>query len=208
MIERRIAEVCIGVLDPNPAITGLGEPRLRDAGITVTRFDTNLIPVIEELIRDFARQHPLPRGLTRTRAETHDPVQPNEVGPNGFPIGYSDDGDKVEWVEDDDAPGADGGRCCCAAMTERFSTLTTKCGTACGGAGINAGRLALKAETKTLSREARKLFAKARTAARRIETKHGLERLECSDLGWGIVSGRLSALAWVLGSEWTESLDT
>jgi len=53
------------------------------------------------------------------------------------------------------------------------------------------------------------LLAKAKKAARRIEQKYGKENLVLNDLeDWGILLGRMSALAWVTGSHWFESLDT
>ncbi len=54
--ERRIARVVIGVLDPNDAIRGRGELRLREARIEIARFDPDLMAQIEELNREFTRQ--------------------------------------------------------------------------------------------------------------------------------------------------------
>jgi len=57
IIERRIRKVFIGVIDPNRQVHGAGELRLRDAGIDIGRFDPDLMAMIEELNRDFFRQH-------------------------------------------------------------------------------------------------------------------------------------------------------
>src|SRR5205085_406087 len=78
IIERRIGRVVIGVLDPNDMIRGLGELRLRDAGIEIARCDPDLMSQIEELNREFARVHA--RGLQRTEQQTVDPADPEEVG--------------------------------------------------------------------------------------------------------------------------------
>ncbi len=68
--------VVIGTLDPNDAIRGRGELRLRDAGIEVTRFEPDLMAQLEELNRDFIREQAGALHLERTILQITDPADP------------------------------------------------------------------------------------------------------------------------------------
>jgi pyrimidine deaminase RibD-like protein len=57
LIERKVDRVCIGMLDPNPTISGKGQRRLRDANITTDFFPRQYMAEVEELNREFVRQH-------------------------------------------------------------------------------------------------------------------------------------------------------
>lgn len=205
VIERNLKRVVIGTLDPNQTIRGLGELRLQDAGVEITRFDPDLVVVLRELNQEFSALHPV-RGIQRDASQVVDPVRLGETGPNGHKIGYNDDGDKVEWIPSEDEDGYwplilrrnD------ASILSEYNDLWDK-------VWWNRHQnwlYRIANGEETLNPEQMDILATAKSAASRIEAKFGRDNLGWDDFEWGLLSGRMSALSWVLGAEWDESLDT
>ena len=61
LVERRVSRVVIGMIDPDPTISGRGILALRDAGIEVDLFPVVLMAEVEALNREFSRRFPRAR---------------------------------------------------------------------------------------------------------------------------------------------------
>jgi hypothetical protein len=145
----------------------------------------------------------------RTNAETADPPPKGEVGPNGGPIGYLPNGDKVEWLEDEDEHGKPikwpmilrrNDKDILALMDECFDKVWWNRhqawidGLASGKAKLTAGQ--------------EPILKKAQQMARKIERKYGRRSLILDDFNWGALTGKFTTLRWVMGSDWEEAGDT
>ncbi len=57
LVDRKVKRVVIGMLDPNPKISGRGQRKLREANIEIGVFPPDLMAKIEEMNREFIKHY-------------------------------------------------------------------------------------------------------------------------------------------------------
>ncbi len=80
LIERKLARVVIGMLDPNPAIRGEGVILLRDHNVATQLFPEDLAAEVEELNRDFRRAIMAKHADHLTRRKALATLRTTEIG--------------------------------------------------------------------------------------------------------------------------------
>jgi hypothetical protein len=129
------------------------------------------------------------------------------VGPNGHPVGYDMEGNFVEWLPDQED---ETGTASPHPMILRRSDASIlaehkECWDRVWYVRHKVGMQEVAEGKTTIDPE---ILKGALKGAHRVEQTYGTDTLCLSDWEYGCVSGKLSALSWLLGSEWEESLDT
>jgi hypothetical protein len=142
----------------------------------------------------------------RSKAQTTDPVPPGEVGPNGHRVGYTEEGDKVEWLPDEENPGQEW-----PMILRRSDKAILEAEGEFMDVIWYDRKLILQQNLKEGAQTIDpKIHKQMLGAMRTVERKYGKKRLRNyyhNDFEWGLLNGKLSALRWVLGDEW-DNLDT
>jgi hypothetical protein len=146
-------------------------------------------------------------GKPRSKAQTIDPVMPGEVGPNGHRVAYTKEGDKVEWIPDDEAPGGEW-----PMILRRNDKSILAAAEEFGDVIWYDRKLVLlenlKSGSETIDSD---IYEGMLRAMKRTEKKYGKRKLlrnyYHNDFEWGMLNGKLSALRWVTGDDW-DNLDT
>jgi hypothetical protein len=160
--------------------------------------------ITPELFNKYREEFLKPR--RRSKAQTTDPVPLGEVGPNGHRVGYTEEGDKVEWLPDDENPGEEwpmilrrNDKAILEAEHEFFDVIWYD--------RKLVLQQNLKEGTETIDPE---IHEGMLVAMRAVEKRYGKKKIRNyyhNDFEWGMLNGKLSTLRWVLGDEW-DMLDT
>jgi hypothetical protein len=169
--------------------------------LIVTHKTHNITPkVYDKYVEAFLK----PR--SRSKVQSTDPVPPGEVGPNGHRVGYTKEGDKVEWLPDEENPGKE-----FPMILRRNDNAILKAENEFMDVIWYDRKLVLlqnlKKRTETIDPEIRKGMLAAMRATEKKYGKRKLRNYYHDDFEWGMLNGKLSALRWVLGDEW-DMLDT
>jgi len=169
--------------------------------LIVTHKKHNITPkLFDKYVEDFLK----PR--KRSTVQTTDPVPPGEVGPNGHRVGYTKEGDKVEWLPDEENPGKEwpmilrrNDNAILDAEREFFDAIWYD-------------RKLVLLENIKEGKEANtpEIHNAMLAAMQAVEKKYGKKKLRNyyhNDFEWGMLNGKLSALRWVMGDDW-DMLDT
>ncbi|TPL10357.1 DUF4062 domain-containing protein [Mesorhizobium sp. B2-3-6] len=145
-------------------------------------------------------------GRRRTKGQMTDPVPLGEVGPNGHRVGYTKEGDKVEWLPDDENPGEEWPMILRRSDKSIFAALEEFADVV-----WYDRKLVLQQNLKDGSEKIDPEIEKGMLAAMKAtEKKYGKRKLRNyykDDFEWGMLNGKLSALRWVMGDDW-DMLDT
>ena len=133
----------------------------------------------------------------RSDGTTFEP--PPSTGPNGGPVGYNSSGDKVEYVietDDDDLPFI-----CENVLRRNDRTIVD----AYNDLRLHVSRLHKARYFSAHGISQVPAVSASDQASPRAASSTGIPD---SELGYGMLVGRLEALAWVFGREWEEAGDT
>jgi hypothetical protein len=160
--------------------------------------------ITPELFDKYRQEFLKPR--RRSKTQTTDPVPPGEVGPNGYRVGYTEEGDKVEWLPDEENPGKEW-----PMILRRNDKAILEAEGEFMGVIWYDRKLVLQERLKEGAETIDPQIHKGMLAAMRaVEKQYGKRKLRNyyhNDFEWGMLNGKLSALRWVLGDEW-DNLDT
>jgi len=160
--------------------------------------------ITPELFNKYREEFLKPR--QRSKAQIADPVPPGEVGPNGQRVGYTKEGDKVEWLPDEENPGKEW-----PMILRRNDNAILKAEGEFMDVIWYDRKLVLLQNLKEGAETIDPKIQKGMLAAMRVvEKKYGKKKLRNyyhNDFEWGMLNGKLSALRWVMGDDW-DMLDT